>query len=134
MMNTPVLIWADSEVTEVCVAEGRLTLRLSAAHVRQQDPAGQPEWGHLPGVIVHGEGLDASQTVPGPVPDALGRLSEGRWLIDGSPLGPWPLDTPLQGALRLELRFANGCELAIGATHAHAECPPGATFRPSLAC
>jgi hypothetical protein len=131
-MNTPVLIWADSEVTEVCMAEGRLTLRLAAAHVQQQDLAGQPEWGHLSGVVVHGEGLDGSRA--GPVPDALGRLSEGRWLIDGSPLGPWPLDTPLLGALRLELRFANGTELVVHATRARAECLPEARFRPSLAC
>jgi hypothetical protein len=140
-MNMPMqLIWADSEVAEVVwggAQDGQLSLRIAAAHVRQGDASGDEALGYLPGLMLRCEGVVFIHPVappPGPLPDALGRLSEGRWLVDGAPLGTWLLSTPLHGALRLQLRFANGCELDISATQARAECPPGAVFRPSLAC
>jgi hypothetical protein len=137
-MNMPLqLIWADSEVAEVLWGDGQLKLRFAAAHVRRGEASGDEALGYLPGLMLSCEGVVFTHPMPpppGPVPDALGRLSEGRWLVDGAPLGIWPLGTPLHGALRLQLRFANGCELDISATQAHAECPPGAVFRPSLAC
>jgi hypothetical protein len=127
------LIWPDSEVAEVAWREGGLlTLRFSAAHVQREGWAGdEAALGYLPGLLLHCEGVAAP---PGALADALGRLAEGRWLVNGQPLRGWALGMALQGALQLQLRFANGCELDIGANRAHTECPPGATFRPSLAC
>jgi hypothetical protein len=137
-MNTLQLIWADSEVAEVTWAAGLLGLRFAAAHVRQLGAtSGDDVLGYLPGLALRCEGVALMHSPPegpGLLSDALGRLSEGRWLVGGTPLGPWQLATPLQGALRLELRFANGTELAFTATQARAECPPEARFRPSLAC
>ena len=127
------LIWPDSEVAEVAWRDGGLlTLRFAAAHVRQGGLAFDEEaLGYLPGLLLHCEGVAAP---PDGLADALGRLAEGRWLVNGQPMRGWPLGMALQGALQLQLRFANGCELDIGATGAHLVCPPEATFRPSLAC
>jgi hypothetical protein len=132
-MDAMHLIWPDSEVAAVAWQDdGRLTLRFAAALVRQDGVAGDDsEPGFLCGVLLHCEGVARR---PDALADALGRLAEGRWLVNGQPMRGWALGMALQGALQLQLRFANGCELDIGANRAHTECPPGATFRPSLAC
>jgi hypothetical protein len=145
-MNNLQLIWADSEVAKVILGHGWLSLRFAAAHVRRLDASGGDAWGYLPGLVLQCEGVDVNMNATTPMlapmpedppealPDALGRLSEGRWLVEGQPWPAWELGTALQGVLRLQLRFTNGTELDIAATQARASCPPGAAFRPSLAC
>lgn len=109
------LEFADSEVAEAQWAGTTLTLRLSAAALRIDDPSAQgltARSGIARGVRLELSGLPDGGAAP--LPDGcFGRLAHGRVEAGGAWSGRLPLPGELAGPIRLELAWSNGTALAL---------------------
>lgn len=126
------LVFADSEVAAVRVADGALHVRFAAAHVRQADPGSFLGWsdGHVAGValIATGGAWPVIDT------DQVGRLAMGRVVDTGGAHVELPLPFETDAPAWLELRFANGARLEVALMGLRVTAPDGAAFTESLAC
>lgn len=109
------LEFADSEVAEAQWAGTTLTLRLSAAALRIDDPSAQGLTARSG--IARGVRLELSGLPDGaPLPDGcFGRLAHGRVEAGGAWSSRMPLPGALSGPIRLELVWSNGTALTLQA-------------------
>lgn len=100
----------DSEVARVESDGDRLSVRFSAASVRQGG-GGVATEGHVSNL----EMLMARAAWSGSLDDAVGRLSSGSLRVDDEPVGPLALPLAREGRVAVTLSFANGAALSITA-------------------
>jgi hypothetical protein len=121
----------DSEVSSVRLEGSTLTLRFSAARLREEGPASR-DGGHayMPGLVLR----LAEARADGPWADGLGRLTFGQAVIAGVRHTALPLLLDMAGPVHLSLRFANGAELEASAAALSVQAPPGATAAEHYRC
>jgi hypothetical protein len=121
----------DSEVSSVRFEGSTLTLRFSAARLREEDP-GAHDAGHayLPGLVLR----LAEARVDGPWADCFGRLTFGQAVIAGVRHTVLPLLLDRAGPVHLSLRFANGTVLEASGTALSVQALPGATAAEHYRC
>jgi hypothetical protein len=121
----------DSEVSSVRLEGSALTLRFSAAQLRQEGPAAR-DAGHayLAGLVLR---LGEARVV-GPWADGLGRLTFGEVIIGGVRHTALPLLLDMAGPVHLSLRFDNGTVLDAAGSTLSIQAPPGATAAEHFRC
>lgn len=128
------LIFSDSEVAAVQLGPQQLRVVFAAAHVERLGAGhSRPEPGYTRLV------LEARLSGPARVHgDCFGRLRSGRIVTRTQPPVPAPLRLPLpcrmEGALVLELVFADGAFCGVEACELVIEVPPEAFFLESRMC
>lgn len=116
----------DSEVRSIALHNGALTLAFSAAFV-QADGAGA---GYVQSLEIAGTGA----AVDGPLPDGVGRLSQGTLWVGGVALPALTFPCTSHGPVRLELQFSNGTRLVITAATLECGFTGDPKFVESFAC
>lgn len=127
-MNT-LFEFQDSEVQAVTWADGTLTIRFSAAFVREEQ-APTPRIGYLSGVSLS---LRTPQP-PAGMDTALGSLASGYIEVAGSRNKMLPLPGKVSGPLRLVLNFHRGGVLQVEAQELEATSNAPGSFVESFAC
>jgi hypothetical protein len=137
MTSNYLLSFADSEITRVQAQADRLWLRFAAAHVTPL-----PDDAHAPASLPSGylSGLEllvwrSAGSQPAPLPDdLLGRIAAGQIELDGQALRRLVVPARLDGAITLQLEFANRASLVVAGSRAEFRLDAGARFNEALSC
>ncbi len=115
-----------------------LRMRLSATQVRGSGADGEAVSGHLKGLALVCQGVEAASlaALP-PLGEVLGRVAEGRLGVGGTWHRHWPVALAVPGPVHLQWHLANRTELTLACASLHlvddAEAG-GVAFFPSMAC
>jgi len=103
----------DSEVSSVVADAGQASIRFSAAYVHRSVG--------IPGVdsgAGYTQAIEISLYQPiwvGPLPECIGKLSDGQIEVNGQTLSLVPVPYTAEGQISLTMTFANGSEFSSSA-------------------
>lgn len=122
----------DAEVARIEAEAGAVQFRLAVAALATAaaGPRDPDAPALVTGVLLRCEAVRGLRLAPG----AVGRVRTGELMVDGARRPTLEVPGRLQGALRLELQFANGSLCILHAGVLELRLQEGAQLRPSYRC